>query len=135
MASDGKTELPRLRGRTVPLGRGTRPAVGTVLTQGTRLGEHEQYQVLRLLAQYTGEADIYLCSEVESGQEVAVKLYRGSEGAKDEVLRVLRGIQHPDVVTLIDYGVWQGHLYEAMEYARGGSLAERLPEQPFSEEE
>lgn len=126
----------RLGGRpTRPMDdRILRPAFTFALQEGDQIGD--RYKVIRKFAQQTGEADVYLCTDDNNGNtEVVLKLYRGMEGAKDEVLGLLKGVKHPDIIALLDYGVWQEHFYEVMEYAKGGSLIERLPASSFSEDE
>ncbi len=93
----------------------------------------DRYQVIRPLSQSGGEADLFLCLDQE--QEVVVKLYRSADGAHDEVLEWLRRVSHRNIIGLLDHGIWQQRLFEVMEFARGGSLADRLPDRPFAEHE
>ena len=39
---------------------------------------------------------------------------------------------HPNIVRLIDSGVWEGSLYIAMEFVKGTSLRKILQQQPYS---
>lgn len=74
-----------------------------------------------------GNAELYRCTDAESDEEVAVKLYRGRAPAHPEASARLRGLAHPNIVALHDIGTWGGWAYEAMEFCAGGSLAENLP--------
>jgi len=75
----------------------------------------------------SGEAEIYRCLDERSGSQVVVKLYRHNMVPKLEVLKSLLGLNHPDIVSISDYGSWTGRFYEAMEYCEGGSMADVMP--------
>jgi serine/threonine protein kinase len=79
----------------------------------------------------SGEAEIYRCLDERTGSQVVVKLYRHDMAPKREVLKGLLGLNHPDIVSIKDYGSWTGRFYEAMEYCEGGSMADVMP---FSEQ-
>jgi serine/threonine protein kinase len=78
----------------------------------------------------SGEAEIYRCHDEQNGMEVAVKLYRHNTAPRQEVLKNLLGLVHPDIVSIKAYGSWSGRFYEVMEFCQGGSLADAMP---FSE--
>jgi len=75
----------------------------------------------------TGEAEVYRCADTESGETVALKLYRENVSPKADVLDSLLHLRHPDVVTLHAYGVWGGRFYEVMDHCSGGSLMDHMP--------
>ena len=75
----------------------------------------------------SGEAEIYRCLDELTGSQVVVKLYRHDMAPKREVLKGLLGLNHPDIVSIKDYGSWTGRFYEAMEYCEGGSMADVMP--------
>jgi serine/threonine protein kinase len=75
----------------------------------------------------SGEAEIYRCLDERTGSQVVVKLYRHDMAPKQEVLKGLLGLNHPDIVSIKDYGSWTGRFYEAMEYCEGGSMADVMP--------
>ena len=75
----------------------------------------------------SGEAEIYRCVDERTGNTVAVKLYRHNMAPKEDVLKGLLGLNHPDIVSIKDYGLWTGRFYEAMEYCEGGSMADLMP--------
>lgn len=89
---------------------------------------NDRYEVIEILSQKGGEADILLCEDTKSNnQKVVVKLYRGNFQPKTEILDELKGINHEDIIGLFDYNSWNKRFYEVMEYAEGGSLAEKMP--------
>jgi hypothetical protein len=73
----------------------------------------------------TGEGEVYRCRRGEA--VVAVKLYRPGLEPKEEVLATLRGLAHPQIVRLLEYGRWQGRFYEVMAFCHGGVLADLMP--------
>ncbi len=75
----------------------------------------------------SGEAEIYRCVDGRTGNTVVVKLYRHNMAPKEDVLKGLLGLNHPDIVSIKDYGMWTGRFYEAMEYCEGGSMADVMP--------
>lgn len=87
----------------------------------------DRYRVLAELLPRGGEADVYECVEDRTGRRLAVKVYRAEVAPKREVLEKLAGVRHPDVIRLLWFGSWEGRFYEAMELARGGSLAVHAP--------
>ena len=78
----------------------------------------------------TGEAEVYCCTDDLTGETVALKLYYDKITPKEEILRSLLAMRHPDVIGLRAAGVWSDRCYEAMDFCSGGSLAEHMP---FSE--
>lgn len=75
----------------------------------------------------TGEAEVYPCEHTETGEIVALKLYRYYAEPKESILAQLINLNHPNVVTLKTYGIWQGRFYEVMEFCEGGSFADVMP--------
>jgi len=75
----------------------------------------------------SGEAEIYRCHDERTGMQVALKLYRHNMAPKADVLKSLVGLVHPDIVSVKDYGTWNGRFYEVMEYCLGGSMADAMP--------
>jgi hypothetical protein len=86
----------------------------------------ERYSLIKQLGA-SGEAEVFLAEN--KGQKFALKLYHAKPGnePKEEILQKLKGLNHPDIVALVDYG-WVGNRFcEVMEYAEGGTLADILP--------
>ncbi len=78
----------------------------------------------------TGEAEVYQCTDDVTGETVALKVYYDKITPKEEILKSLLAMRHPDVVGLRAVGVWSDRCFEVMDYCAGGSLAEHMP---FSE--
>jgi ankyrin repeat protein/serine/threonine protein kinase/nitrogen regulatory protein PII-like uncharacterized protein len=74
----------------------------------------------------TGEADIYLVSGT-NGEEYIYKKYKRDIRVKEEVLEAVRSIDHPHVIKVLDYGIYDGGFFEIMEYARGGTAEQYSP--------
>lgn len=85
-----------------------------------------RYQVIRQM-NHGGEADIYLCTDTTSHTEVVVKIYRADFKNSAAVLNTIRGLEHPNVLKLLDFGDYASRCYEVAEYAVGGTLDQFLP--------
>jgi Serine/threonine protein kinase len=94
-----------------------------------------RFEVLDKLGQPSGEALIYLCKDLNKNCHVVIKLYHQGFSAKEEIVKKLVSVTHKDVINIIDYGMLEDQFYEVMEFAKGGTLLDRLKEKPFSEEE
>jgi len=79
------------------------------------------------LGEPTGEAEVFRCTDSHTADIVALKFYRTSIRPKDSILESLINVQHPDVVTLRDYGTWAGRFYEIMDFCEGGNLMDHMP--------
>lgn len=79
------------------------------------------------LGTVSGEADVYKSVDQHQQDIVALKLYRYDATPKDSVIQRLQGLAHPNVVTLYDYGHWQGRFFEVMEFCAGGAMSESAP--------
>jgi len=93
---------------------------------GGLLQIHEKvagWEVTGKLGTLSGEADIYLAQK--GGQKGVVKYYRSVTRPKTEILEKLKGLNHPDIVILYDFGLYNDRFYEIMEYAEGGALDTR----------
>ncbi len=96
------------------------------LQAGTIIADNYRIQQ-GLLQGRSGEAEIYLCWDESLSQQVVVKLYRYQFEPKQQVLKKLLGLKHPNIVHVFGFGHWLGRFYEVMEYCRGGTLIEQLP--------
>jgi len=93
---------------------------------GGLLRIHEKiagWEITGKLGTLSGEADIYLAQK--DGQKGVVKYYRSVTRPKTEILEKLKGLNHPDIVILYDFGLYNDRFYEIMEYAEGGALDTR----------
>lgn len=97
----------------------------------TRLG---RYEVIRYISR-GGFGAVYEARDTTLGRHVAVKLLDGSfEGqARGEMSALfareaatVAGLNHPNIVTLHDYGLFEGRPYLVMELLRGQTLSARL---------
>jgi len=102
--------------------------VGQVPTPAISLNEivinGERYIITQQLAT-SGEAEVFLAKR--GNDEYVIKLYYPSFTPKKEIIEKLKGLTHPDIISIIDYGWYQNRFVEVMEYARGGSLYEKIP--------
>jgi outer membrane protein assembly factor BamB len=83
-----------------------------------------------------GMGVIYAARDLKLGREVAIKLMRlergaGSLGAKlpevfEREARATARLNHPNIVTLYQFGNWNGILYLVLERLRGETLATQL---------
>jgi len=78
-----------------------------------------------------GMAVVYRARETGIGRDVAVKLLRGGllfdpgQAKRFETeARSLAKLQHPGIVHLYEFGEFEGLPYLAMEFVRGGTLAD-----------
>jgi serine/threonine-protein kinase len=103
-----------------------------------------RYRILRELGRGSG-AVVYQGRDPVSGKQVALKVFypRVAEGEGfaerfDQTLRVLRALEHPYLVPVLDYGIEAGDeeagevaYYLVMQYMPGGTLAERMDGRPL----
>jgi serine/threonine protein kinase len=75
----------------------------------------------------SGEADVYQCFDNLKQGLVAVKLYHAQTAPKESVIQILKQLNHPNIVTLYEYGEWQGRFYEVMEFCSGGVMSDYMP--------
>jgi len=82
------------------------------------------YAVEKRIAQ-SGEAEVYVVNK--DGRQFIFKYYYLQYKPKDEILQKLKGLNHPDIIALLDYGNLNGRYFELNEYARGGDLLGIMP--------
>lgn len=111
-------------------GPGTGPAAGVDYSRvpvplPSRIG---RYEVLEGLGE-GGMGTVYLCQDPTIGRRVAVKVLRGHLDDPDQHRRFMQearaagALTHPNVVTIHDFGEFDGAPYLVMEYVRGSNLA------------
>jgi len=112
-------------GGTQILAGGTTTETGANFTGGLlQLHENvEGWEITEKLGIRSGEADIYIAQK--DGQKGIIKYYRSVTKPKTEILEKLKGLNHPDIVKLYDFGFYKERFYEIMEYAEGGALDTR----------
>ncbi|MFH1137142.1 MAG: serine/threonine-protein kinase [Pseudomonadota bacterium] len=79
------------------------------------------------LGRETGEAQVFRCRDLHSGETVAVKLYRDHIKPKEDVLASLVNLDHPGLVGLRSYGWWDNRFFEVQEFCWGGDLTAVMP--------
>ncbi|MCZ6892752.1 MAG: protein kinase [Gammaproteobacteria bacterium] len=88
-----------------------------------------RYSIERLLGK-GGQGIVLLARDRELDRRVAVKLLKPNESHEDGTLvreaRIVSGLQHPNIVTLHDVGIYNGMQYLVFEYIDGESLESRL---------
>jgi serine/threonine protein kinase len=105
------------------------PFVGTLL--------NGRFQIVKRIAR-GGMASVYFATQVPLSRHVAIKVVRCVNPGSEEDFRrrflreasILAQLQHPNIVTLLDYGpindMSEEHYFMAMEYLRGETLAKRF---------
>src|SRR4051812_48188909 len=91
----------------------------------------ERYTIERQLGE-GGSAIVYLARDVRYDREVAIKVLRPDLGLPmgatrfNLEIRLLAGLQHPNVLPLLDSGEAGGMSYYVSPYMEGESLRQRL---------
>ncbi|MEO7093495.1 MAG: serine/threonine-protein kinase, partial [Polyangiales bacterium] len=88
----------------------------------------ERYTILEAMASGSMGA-VYKAERVPVGKLVAIKFLHASYAKDPEVLarferetRVMSKLTHPNCVSVVDFGVWEGAPYLVMEYVAGTTL-------------
>jgi serine/threonine-protein kinase len=92
------------------------------------LGVVDRYQLLRVVGE-GGMGIVYEARDPMLGRRVALKLIAGAGGDADRVLREGRAmarVDHVNVVTVFDAGVFEDRVFIAMQLVRGESLRQHL---------
>jgi serine/threonine protein kinase len=89
------------------------------LQPGERVGS---WQVEGLLSTVGGEGQIYTCSR--DGQTAVLKYYFAPK-SDTEVIEKVKAVRNPHIISILDYGDYQGRFYTVLEYAQGGALDDR----------
>ena len=104
---------------------GSADGAQAALLPGTPLG---RYVILSRVG-VGGLGVVYAAYDPQIDRRVAIKLLKRSEGAegggRERMVReakALAKLSHPNVVTVHDAGVLDGHVYLAMEYVEGSTL-------------
>ncbi len=95
----------------------------------------DRYQILELLGQ-GGMASVYRAIDTRLEREVAIKFIRREAfppQMAEQILqrfereaKALARLSHPNIVTIYDYGEYQGSPYLVMQFVSGGTLSNRL---------
>lgn len=93
---------------------GNDPMLGVVLNG---------YTIESVLEKETGEAVIYLAAK--GSEKVVVKHYKTERKPNQKVIKQIMNLDHPDIIKLYQDGTYNQRYYEIMEYAPGGTLADK----------
>ncbi len=105
----------------------------------TRIGQlvDERYKILDAMASGSMGA-VYKAERVPVGKLVALKFLHASFAKDTEFqtrfereTRVMSKLSHPNCVSVVDFGVWQGAPYIAMEYVTGTTLRQMIDKGPI----
>ncbi len=83
-----------------------------------------KYKILKQIAR-SGEAEVFLVNA--NGTDLVFKYYYSQYKPKDEILVKLKGLRHPYIIALFDYGYHHDRFFEISEYAQGGTLHDHMP--------
>jgi WD40 repeat protein len=92
------------------------------------------YEILEILGQ-GGQSVVYRAVQTKLGRLVALKTVSGGSSAADRMrfqreAEAVAQLKHPNIVQIHDIGEHEGHLFLALEYVAGGTLAHRLAGTP-----
>ncbi len=89
-----------------------------------------------------GFAKVYLATDLQLDRKVAIKILSSQMSQDPEFLerfkkeaRAIASFEHPNILSIYDYGEFEGDPYLVMPYIDGGTLHERLKRSPLSTEE
>lgn len=95
------------------------------------------YRIVEQIA-VGGMGVVYKAVQIELDRTVALKMVRGGRWVKADELarfkieaRAVAGIDHPHIVSVHDFGEFEGLPYFTMEYIDGGSLLKKLAAEPM----
>jgi serine/threonine protein kinase/tetratricopeptide (TPR) repeat protein len=94
---------------------------GGMLRPGEEVGG---FRVDRLIAASGSEAEIYLCAK---GKENYVLKYYYTKKPNIEVEEKIKSFSHQNIISVLDYGEYNGRFFTILEYACGGALDEKTP--------
>lgn len=115
-------------------GSGSPPETDGALAPGTRLGPYEILAFLKA----GGMGEVYRARDTRLGREVAVKLllprlFPDSERVRrfEQEARSASALNHPNILTVHDFGTHDSAQYIVTELIRGLTLRERLAQGPL----
>src|SRR2546429_8789925 len=99
------------------------------LTAGTRVGPYEIQSALGA----GGMGEVYRARDTRLGRDVAVKVLPAGLSSGDDRLhrfeqeaRAASALNHPNILTILDVGTYDGAPYVVSEFLEGGTLADEL---------
>jgi serine/threonine-protein kinase len=110
-----------------------RPLVNAASLVGSTLGD--RYRLLEVIGE-GGMGRVYRAERLATGQIVALKLLNPEFWGVDQVIqrfereaKVTSHLTHPNIVQVVEFGAWNGHLFLATELLEGRSLDELIQRQ------
>ncbi len=85
-----------------------------------------RYRLQELLAEDTGQAYLYLCTDDENHQYVA-KIYKKDKRPKSEIIEFMLATSNPSLIKILVNGEFEGRYFEIMPYYRQGDLSRHAP--------
>lgn len=88
-----------------------------------------------------GMGVVYRALDTLNGETVAIKQIRHGAADPDQIARfkregdVLRELDHPNIIRLLDTFEYDGQHHLVMRYISGGNLSQRMTQQPFTLEQ
>ena len=95
----------------------------------------DRYEVKHELPARGNEADLLAAVNRINKDSVMIKLYRTGVEPKEEVLRMIAGLDGRYVIRQLEYGSSEGRFFEVMELAAGGSFADFLRNRSLTDTE
>ena len=83
------------------------------------------YSVLSVISENTGEATLFLVER--EGRKYVLKLYHKNKTPKEELVYLIRSIDSPNVIKVLDSGYYFERYYEVLEYYENGDLLSLVP--------
>lgn len=91
--------------------------------------QFQHYQIQRLLDR-GGMSTVYLATDSQNQQEVAIKMVHGSHVDNSErfqrEIEIVRTLTHEHILPILDSGTYEDWYYMVMPYIAGGTLQERI---------
>src|SRR5258706_15476967 len=88
-----------------------------------------------------GMAIVYRARQLNIQREVAIKVIKPDLAETDDLIKrfereanTVASLAHPHILKLFDFGQFDGMLFLVMELMTGGTLADRIKQQPLSPE-
>ena len=110
------------------------PILPASLASGARL---DDYEIVGPLGT-GGMGEVYRARDTRLGREVALKVlpevasYSPERRARFErEARAVAALSHPNVLTIFDFGTWEGRAYAVMELLEGETVRQRLQTGPL----
>ncbi|MBN1121171.1 MAG: PD40 domain-containing protein [Anaerolineae bacterium] len=95
-----------------------------------------QYHIVERIGR-GGMANVYRAEQESMGRDVAIKLLPAHMMQDHTFLerfvrevKVIAQLEHPSILPVYDYGQWNGQPFIVMRYVTGGTLADRIRENP-----